>query len=202
MKKRTLTKLHLVLATAAIGAAGCATSGASAKKCTPYALYFAVGCSDAPAMVAKKTPAEPPAATPSRPEPVVAKAAPRVKVEDEQITISEKVQFNYGSAQLAEESKSLLDEVAAVLEANPKITRVRVEGHTDSKGLASSNRKLSQKRAEAVRSYLIDKGISSERLEAKGYGAAKPVSDNASEDGRAANRRVEFHIVQNAVASN
>ena len=70
--------------------------------------------------------------------------------------------------------------------------RFQVAGHTDSKGKDDYNMKLSQERAEAVRNYLISKGIAAERLTAKGYGETKPVADNATEEGRTQNRRVEL----------
>jgi OOP family OmpA-OmpF porin len=70
--------------------------------------------------------------------------------------------------------------------------RGEVEGHTDSQGADAYNQALSQRRADAVRKYLVDKGVAGDRLQAKGYGESKPEGDNKTADGRAQNRRVVF----------
>ena len=75
----------------------------------------------------------------------------------------------------------------------PKI-EVRVEGHTDSQGGASSNQRLSERRAKAVREHLAKQGVDGARMTAKGYGEEKPIDTNRTRAGRANNRRVEFHI--------
>ena len=72
--------------------------------------------------------------------------------------------------------------------------KVEVQGHTDSQGDDDFNLKLSQRRAESVRLYLIKRGITSDRLDPKGYGETVPIADNRTSDGRAQNRRVEFVI--------
>ena len=105
--------------------------------------------------------------------------------------VLEGVTFENDSAQLKPESAATLDSVAASLLAWPEV-RVEVEGHTDSTGSDAYNQKLSQKRAESVRDYLVAKGVDASRLSAKGYGEAEPIADNKSEDGRARNRRVEL----------
>ena len=69
-----------------------------------------------------------------------------------------------------------------------------VEGHTDSQGSASSNQDLSQRRAEAVRDYLVSRGIAGDRLTAQGFGPSRPIADNGTAEGRANNRRVEIVI--------
>lgn len=93
---------------------------------------------------------------------------------------------------LQPDSFAKLDHAAATLKNKWGLTKVEVAGHTDSRGMDSFNLKLSQRRAEAVRNYLIAKGISAERLTARGYGEARPVADNATEGGRYKNRRVEL----------
>ena len=113
-----------------------------------------------------------------------------------QIVILEKVYFDTDSATIQQRSYELLDEVAHVLKDNPQLERVEVAGHTDSAGDYGYNKQLSQRRAESVRSYLIDHGIDGGRLTAKGYGPDEPIADNGSEDGRAKNRRVEFKILE------
>ena len=127
---------------------------------------------------------------------VVAPVQAKAQLRDGKIEILEKVQFETGSADILEESFALLDEVADIIERNPGITKIRVEGHTDSKGRKRSNKRLSQKRADAVREYLIDKGIDGGRLVAKGYGQTKPIASNKTDEGRAENRRVEFNILE------
>jgi outer membrane protein OmpA-like peptidoglycan-associated protein len=73
---------------------------------------------------------------------------------------------------------------------------VEVQGHTDEKGTAEYNRQLSQARAASVVDWLVAHGVDSNRLSAKGYGADRPIAENASEEGRQKNRRVEFHILK------
>jgi outer membrane protein OmpA-like peptidoglycan-associated protein len=84
--------------------------------------------------------------------------------------------------------------VAQVMKAHPEVQRVTIEGHTDDTGSAATNRKLSQARAEAVRDYLVGKGVEASRLEAKGFGPDRPVQSNKTKAGRDANRRVEFVV--------
>lgn len=118
----------------------------------------------------------------------------RVEVTKEKLEIKEKVLFDTGKATIDQRSYSLLDEVADALKAHPEVKAVQVEGHTDNRGSAKLNKKLSQARAEAVRKYLIGKGIEANRLTAKGYGSSRPIADNKTAAGRDANRRVEFVI--------
>ena len=119
-----------------------------------------------------------------------------VDEERERIEIGEVVYFEVNSHEIAARSHRLLDQVATVLRDNPQLVRVRIEGHTDSTGSRDYNLDLSQRRAESVRAYLIGQDVAGERLDARGFGPDRPVEDNATEEGRAANRRVEFHIVE------
>jgi OOP family OmpA-OmpF porin len=105
------------------------------------------------------------------------------------------VTFLSGSATLTPDAAGVLDAAAAALGGQASL-KVEIGGHTDSQGGAATNQRLSQRRADSVRQYLIDKGIDGERLTARGYGAADPIADNATPAGRAGNRRVEFKIVQ------
>ncbi|WP_300664794.1 OmpA family protein, partial [Fluviicola sp.] len=75
--------------------------------------------------------------------------------------------------------------------------KIEISGHTDNTGSASLNEVLSQQRAEAVVSYLAQKGIAASRMTAKGYGSSKPIASNNSEDGKQQNRRTEFEIKAN-----
>jgi outer membrane protein OmpA-like peptidoglycan-associated protein len=118
-----------------------------------------------------------------------------VVVEKKQIRIKQKIHFAFGKATIRPVSYPILDEVADVIRQNAKI-RVRIEGHTDSRGGLKFNMRLSQRRANAVRGYLIEKGIAPHRLVARGYGPKRPLESNRTNAGRAANRRVEFHILE------
>lgn len=102
------------------------------------------------------------------------------------------VEFALNSAVLLPRSKATLDGAVQTLQNNPDIN-AEVAGYTSSTGTAAYNLKLSQRRAEAVMKYLVDHGISSSRLTAKGYGEADPVASNKTAAGRAKNRRVELH---------
>jgi outer membrane protein OmpA-like peptidoglycan-associated protein len=106
------------------------------------------------------------------------------------------VQFASGKATILPASAATLDEAARVMIEHPEITKVEVEGHTDSTGGKAMNQKLSQKRAEAVRAGLVQRGVSAGRIEAKGYGETRPIAPNDTPLGREANRRVEISIVE------
>ncbi|MCB9779001.1 MAG: OmpA family protein [Alphaproteobacteria bacterium] len=123
----------------------------------------------------------------------------RAKVEGSQIKILDKVFFELDSDILKPESIQLLDEVAGVLATNPTLRRVEIQGHTDSQGSLEHNMDLSQRRAESVKRYLVEKGgINASRLVAKGYGPTVPLQPGTSQEAYAANRRVEFHILGEA----
>ena len=119
-----------------------------------------------------------------------------VKLTDTSLVILDKVYFATGSAKIKPKSFSLLNEVAAVVRATPAIKGIRVEGHTDNQGKAASNLKLSQARADSVRTYLIGHGVKEEVLKAQGFGQTKPVDSNDTKAGRENNRRVEFQITE------
>lgn len=116
-----------------------------------------------------------------------------VVLKQEKIEILEQVHFETGKHRILPDSFGLLDQVAMVLKDNPSI-RVRIEGHTDSQGSDNANMTLSQNRANSVRDYLVHAGVSSERLLAVGFGETTPIATNATAQGRALNRRVEFNI--------
>jgi OOP family OmpA-OmpF porin len=100
------------------------------------------------------------------------------------------LQFEFGSGTLSSAADSTLDRIAELLLTSP--AAVSIEGHTDADGDAALNQALSQQRADAVRSALIERGVPAVRLVAVGYGAARPVAPNTTPEGRAANRRVVF----------
>ena len=108
------------------------------------------------------------------------------------------MEFELLKAVIKEVSFPSLEAVAATLRAHPEIKKLSVEGHTDNGGKADENQRLSQARAEAVVRFLVGRGVDEARLEAHGYGAARPVGSNLTPAGRKANRRVELHILERA----
>jgi len=102
------------------------------------------------------------------------------------------VTFQTGSATLTAASLETLDQVAASLRAYPDV-RVEIAGYTDDQGALAANRRLSQARADAVRAYLIRRGVPGTQLVARGFGSANPLDSNSTPTGRARNRRVELH---------
>ena len=101
------------------------------------------------------------------------------------------IHFDFDKATIHPSSYPELDEFVAFLKENPKLP-VEIQGHTDSRGKADYNQKLSERRAEAVRDYFISKGIPASQMITKGYGMTRPIADNATEEGRAMNRRIEY----------
>jgi outer membrane protein OmpA-like peptidoglycan-associated protein len=132
----------------------------------------------APAYVA---PAPVPAPVYVAPEP----AAPAKKL------VLEGVNFDFDKAALRQEDVGSLDNDVATLKSWGDVD-IEVAGHTDSMGSDAYNMKLSQQRADAVRNFLISRGVAADRLTAKGYGESQPVADNATDEGRFKNRRVEL----------
>lgn len=101
------------------------------------------------------------------------------------------VNFAFDKSEIDGPSTVVLDAAAEQLQECPNVD-VRVEGHTDSVGTDAYNQALSERRAEAVRSYLVTRGVSASRLTAVGYGESQPVASNETAEGRALNRRVEL----------
>lgn len=108
----------------------------------------------------------------------------------------EGVTFEFNSARLEPESRTVLDNVATDLKRYPRL-KIELQGHTDSSGPDEYNLKLSQQRADAVRTYLIDQGVPESQLVARGYGESQPIEDNSTEAGRALNRRVVMFVLDN-----
>jgi outer membrane protein OmpA-like peptidoglycan-associated protein len=112
------------------------------------------------------------------------------------VTMNDKILFDVGKSELKPEAKTSLTKISEILKKYPK-TEITVAGYTDNTGSASVNDRLSQNRAEGVKFFLVDNGVHSSRVTAKGFGSQNPVSDNNSAEGRSKNRRVELHIVPN-----
>lgn len=104
------------------------------------------------------------------------------------------ITFDTNRADVRPQFQPVLDQLAGSINQYPG-TVVQIEGHTDSVGAAAYNQTLSENRAQSVRSYLIQRGVASNRLQAIGYGLTRPIADNATAEGRAQNRRVEVLIV-------
>jgi outer membrane protein OmpA-like peptidoglycan-associated protein len=162
------------------------------------AMLLVIGCAKPVVFQGERTLAiagQPP------PPPVVAAVAepPRVEVRDNTIEIREKIQFELDKAVIMPVSFDLLNEIASVIQKNPHIKRIQIEGHASSEGDPGHNQKLSDDRAKSVMRYLAEHGIAKTALLAKGFGIGKPIADNTTEAGREKNRRVEFNIVEQDV---
>ena len=119
----------------------------------------------------------------------------RVFISGGKIQILDKIYFEYNKAAIRPESYDILNQVAETLKQNMQIAKVEIQGHTDSRGSDQYNLELSDKRAAAVRTYLIDRGgVAGDRLTSKGYGETVPLDKNEDEQAWAKNRRVEFVI--------
>ena len=117
-------------------------------------------------------------------------------VRQDRIELKQTIYFATNKDRILERSYPLLNEVAQALVDHPKIN-VSIEGHTDNQGSDRYNQDLSERRAASVRRYLISQGVESARMGSKGFGESKPIDDNRTAEGRAANRRVEFLILSN-----
>ena len=105
------------------------------------------------------------------------------------------VMFQQSTAVLVDESSAALDKVVQMLRDNPSM-EIMLTGHTDNQGSSRANIKLSQERVEAVKNYLVSRGIDPARIQGKGFGGTRPVASNANEESRKLNRRVEFTILK------
>jgi outer membrane protein OmpA-like peptidoglycan-associated protein len=105
--------------------------------------------------------------------------------------VLEGIMFKSASAEISPESEPILEKVYNTLSGNPVI-EVEIQGHTDNVGSHSSNLKLSLARAEAVKTYLVNKGIDAKRMTTKGFGPDKPIVPNTTDEGKQKNRRIEF----------
>lgn len=121
---------------------------------------------------------------------------PRVEVEGERLVILDRIEFDVGKAMIRPETQAILEAVREVLVENPRIKKLRIEGHTDNRGTRQLNLMLSRQRAAAVVQWLVDHGVARNRLSSRGVGPDNPIDTNETELGRQNNRRVEFHIVE------
>ena len=106
-----------------------------------------------------------------------------------------KIAFEPGSGNLDASADAIMDDIAEILGKCPDDLRLEISGHTDSQGRESMNQELSQTRAQAVLNALRERRVITSQYIAKGYGEEKPIADNGTEDGREANRRIEFKLI-------
>ena len=109
------------------------------------------------------------------------------------VVILKGVNFDFNKSVLKSESYPALDENLEVLKSRPKMT-IKIVGHTDSDGNDAYNQKLSEARATAVKQYLLEKGITADRMQAIGKGESAPIADNKTDAGKAQNRRIEIEF--------
>jgi len=153
-----------------------------------------------PQVVPVEQPAAAPAPPPPPPPPPCQPPAPGQPINLEGCKVGETivlrgVNFEFNKATLTVNAKTLLDQVADALLSRPDI-KVEIDGHTDGVGSAAYNQKLSERRAEAVKQYLVGRGIDAGRMTTKGFGKTKPIADNSTEEGRELNRRVELKVTE------
>ncbi len=120
-----------------------------------------------------------------------------VRIEGKEIKIAEQVHFATGKAAILADSNTLMQQVADLIKAHPEVKFVSIEGHTDNVGQPANNKRLSKARADAVKQWLVKKGkLDTKRFFAVGFGEDRPIQTNDTAEGRQANRRVEFHILE------
>ncbi len=132
--------------------------------------------------------------SPAKPRPPPRDVSELVTLEGDSIVLKEQIGFPHGSSDIEPVSMDLLDAVAKILASNTSITKLTIEGHTDTTGDPAANQPLSEERALAVKKYLEEHGVEASRLETKGFGSSQPLDSNDTEAGRAKNRRVEFKV--------
>jgi OmpA-OmpF porin, OOP family len=171
------------------------------------ALAFAAGCATEPPKPEPK-PAPPPAPTPPPPPPVKPAPPPAPKPEPEKpkpepekpkpvaekVTFAADVLFDFDKATIKPEGRSKLDDISAKAKG-VNLEVVIAIGHADSTGSDAYNQRLSVRRAESVKAYLVSRGVAANRIYTEGKGEKQAVADNKTRDGRAKNRRVEIEVI-------
>jgi len=140
-------------------------------------------------------PPPPPPPAPAPPPPAEPKQPKLAELKGSRIEIRDQVRFATSKSEILAESFPLLEEVAKILKEHPELVKLEISGHTDNRGARDYNIKLSQDRADAVRRFLIERGVEPSRLQAKGYGPDQPIDTNDTAAGRQKNRRTEFHSI-------
>ena len=156
-----------------------------------FNFIFRAGTADQPAGMAAAAPATGPSAA-LEPEGNFDREACVGRFEI--LSRTDTISFGSGAATLTPQSFALLDQVADIVGRCPDL-QIRIAGHTDSVGDAASNQRLSDRRAAAVRDYLLARGVGQGRMTSQGFGEADPIADNATPEGRTKNRRIEFSVI-------
>lgn len=118
-----------------------------------------------------------------------------VRVTKEINLYAKTILFDVNKSVVKTQAEFILDNIAKIMNKNDDFNFI-IEGHTDNTGVAEHNLQLSQERADAIKAYLIRKGVKAKRLEAKGYGQTRPIESNDTERGREINRRVEINVAK------
>lgn len=118
------------------------------------------------------------------------------RISGRKIAFDEAIYFEAGRALIEARSLPLLRRIAKLIAANPNLTKIRVEGHTDGQGAAASNLALSKRRADAIVAFLVDQGLTAGRLEAVGYGESQPVCRERTKACHQRNRRTELQLLE------
>lgn len=152
-----------------------------------YGDCVKTGFPPAPGVMCVETVAAAPEAAPA-PAPAPMAAAPEV------VVLSASALFDYDKSNLRPAGKQELDVVVAKMKAGKQVSEINVTGHTDSRGSDAYNQKLSERRADSVKTYLVDQGIDPAVIHTSGMGETAPVADNSTDEGRQQNRRVEIEF--------
>jgi OOP family OmpA-OmpF porin len=168
---------------AAAFAAGCATQQEAPQPAPEPAPKPAPAPAPTPAPVPEVKPAPKPAPEPAQPKPVA-----------EKVTFAADVLFDFDKSVVKPDGKSKLDDLSSKMRG-VNLEVVIAIGHADSIGSDAYNQKLSVRRAESVKAYLVSKGIEANRIYTEGKGEKQPVADNKTREGRAKNRRVEIEVI-------
>jgi len=165
------------------------TPGTTVEGCDP--MPRPVAAAPAPAPEPEPAPAAAAPAEPVAPPPALAETPPAPL--EQKVTLATDALFDFDKSELRPDAKSELDDLLARIRA-ASVEEISLVGHTDSIGSDEYNMKLSQRRADAVKAYLVSQGMASENVHTEGRGEREPIADNKSKEGRQENRRVDVSV--------